>query len=240
MSTARRFVSVFAVAALVGVGCSQNSGDEADCVDVVEDLVLATQEFLDELGERTSEEALFISTVEWWISEYADLHLQRTRLFVSIHDSVTEAELEALASDVGQIDGVQTVRAVDREGALAETRVLFADQPEILDQIAANPERIPASLRVAVAPESESAVTRELQARSEVMEIIEDPVSIEDLMNGVAVHDLPHPAFDEPMERAASQGCAEEVLLAEMRERQEELISHGSAGDAFIASVKGR
>lgn len=240
MSTARRYTSIVVVVALVVVSCSQSSGDGADCDDVVDELVLATQHFLGELGGRTSEEAPSISTVEWWVHEYADLHLQRTKLFVSIDDNVTEAELDTLASDIEQIAGVQTARAVDQEAALADTRVLFANQPEILEQVAATPEMVPASLRVAVAPESESAVTRELQARSEVTEIIEDPVSIEDLMNGVAVLGLPPPAFDKPMKRAASQGCTEGVLLAEMRERNEELISQGSAGDAFIASVKSR
>lgn len=239
ISVGRRVTPVIVAVSMMVVSCSSEVADGAECESVVTDLIVATQEFVDALGERTWEEAPFTSSAETWISEYSDTHFERTRLFVSLDHTVSQADLEALASDVKQMDGVQTVRALNQEEALAETSVLFADQPEVLEHIAADLNAVPASLRVAVAPESASEVTGQLETRSQVVEIIEDPVSIDDLAYGVAVLDLPQPAFDEPMERAASLGCTEEVLLAEMRERSEELVAQGTAGDSFITSVKG-
>lgn len=240
ISTARRLGSVIAVAALVVVGCAGEGAGEVQCDRVAEDLIVATQDFLDVLDDRVWEEVPFISTAEWWISEYADTHMKRTRLFVSLGDSLGDAEIDTLATEVEQMDGVLSVRVVNQEEALAEMSVLFADQPEILEQILTDPGAVPASLRVGITPESASEIIAEFETRTQVVEVIEDPVSIDDLAHGVSVLDLPEPAFDEPMERAASQGCTTDVLLAEMRARSDELLAYGSAGDAFIASIKDR
>jgi hypothetical protein len=108
-----------------------------------------------------------------------------------------------------------------------------------LERFEVDPGSVPSNIRVAVAPDRSSAVTQALVARSEVVEIIDKPWSIDDLIHGVELLGLPEPAFDQPMAEAVSLECNEDTLLTEMRERSEELDSHGTAGEFFIQSITG-
>lgn len=229
--------SVVATAALIVTSCASGTAEEPGCDAVVDDLILATQAFLDVLGDKTWEEAPFISSVDIWISEYADIHLERARLFVSLSDVLSQANLDALAAEVEQMDGVQSVKVSNQEEALAEMRLLFADQPEILERIEDDPDSVPPNIQVAVAPDKSTEVSSVLEARSEVVGIIDDPWSIDDLVHGVELLNLPEPALDQPIAQAAFLGCTEDLLLTRMRERSEELHAPGTAGEFFIRSI---
>lgn len=233
----QHIASVVAAAALIVTSCASGTAEEPECDAVVDDLILATQAFLDVLGDKAWEEAPFISSVDIWISEYADIHLERARLFVSLSDVLSQANLDALAAEVEQMDGVQSVKVSNQEEALAEMRLLFADQPEILERIEDDPDSVPPNIQVAVAPDKSTEVSSVLEARSEVVGIIDDPWSIDDLVHGVELLNLPEPALDQPMAQAASLGCTEDVLLTRMRERSEELHAPGTAGEFFIRSI---
>ena len=59
-------------------------------------------------------------------------------------------DLDGLAAAVDDLPGLMAIQKVTREEALAEYRVMFADEPDMLALAEADPTLVPASLRLFV------------------------------------------------------------------------------------------
>ena len=94
-------------------------------------------------------------------------------------------QLDAIAADLAGWEGVISAEAVDRDQALEEFRVRFADQPDLVAIVEEDPTALSASVRLAVEPESRADIVERLASYPGVRQV-ENP-DFDQFGNAVAI-----------------------------------------------------
>lgn len=97
----------------------------------------------------------------------ADMKERVDEIRVFLKDNVTTEERASMTTFLQKMDEVKSADYISKEEALAEYKIMFKDQPDMLQEIEGNP--LPASFRVRMKdPKYNNVVAKRLETRPEV------------------------------------------------------------------------
>ena len=161
------------VAALVGTACGGSSAEEP-CARLAPAYTDLITQLVDREGSRDPAGfgPEFAELARWW---------PNVRVVAWLSDALTTAEIDSLVVEVGLWEGVTDVAYFTEAAALQEFRELFAEQPELIAAVEADPSVLPASLRATVPAADVEAVTQRLAASLGVMKVSSASDELRDL-----------------------------------------------------------
>ncbi len=208
------------------------------CGDAADLAIDGLQKFLDRLGEIPEGDVQSLPSAPLWLQAHIDDAQGTDRVIAYFSDDLSDEQLGALATEVGEWDGVVTTTWLSKTEAIAEAFRLFADQPDLLETVEAKPEIIPRSIRTEVLDSATVDVGARFDERQDVVEIVVRDTTAQELAVGLLGTDLVEPALGGPVGIAAELGCVD-ALWELVIERADQLEPKGSAGRRFIEPLLG-
>lgn len=212
-------------------------GAPSSCTDVVDGTVVAIQDFLDRLGDVSTDEVPLLEPVEVWLEAYADLHRGIARLEAFVSDDISDENFEELADSMSRWQGVSATKALSKDQAIAHARELFADNPEMLEVLNDDPSIIPRSIQLTIDEAQTESIYQRLDATPGITQTSERFFRVPMLAVGVFGVGVAEPYLRQPTADAERLGCTDDLLMA-LKSRSDEFEPRGSAGEAFIEGLR--